>query len=107
MKQKLCGLDLVTMVFLSLLLSCSGKPFDSYKIQIGTFHQTIVETGELAAVETKSFILPRYGEYWYEMKIIGLLDHGTEVKAGDSIIQLDPSQVKKVIIDLEGRLETE
>jgi len=35
------------------------------------------------------------------------LDHGTEVKAGDSIIQLDPSEVKKVIIDLEGQLETE
>jgi multidrug efflux pump subunit AcrA (membrane-fusion protein) len=89
------------------LVSCSGNPFDSYKIQKGTFHQTIVESGELAAVETKAFILPRYGDYWYEMKIIGLLEHGTEVKAGDSVIQLDPTEVKKVIIDLEAQLETE
>lgn len=90
-----------------LMAACSGNPFDSYKIQKGTFHQTIIESGELAAVETKAFVLPRYGDYWYEMKIIGLLDHGTEVKAGDSVIQLDPSEVKKVIIELESQLETE
>lgn len=92
---------------LLFLTSCMGDSLDSYKIQKGTFHKTIIESGELAAVETKAFILPRYGDYWYEMKIIGLLDHGTEVKAGDSIIQLDPSEVKKVIISLESQLETE
>lgn len=100
----LVGSGLILSLFLA---ACSGNPFDSYKIQKGTFHQTIIESGELAAIDTKAFILPRYGDYWYEMKIIGLLDHGTEVKAGDSVIQLDPSEVKKVIIELEGQLETE
>ena len=95
------------LVLISVLAACTGNPFDSYKIQRGTFHQTIIESGELAAIETKAFVLPRYGDYWYEMKIIGLLDHGTEVKAGDSVIQLDPTEVKKVIIELEGQLETE
>ncbi|MCX6307381.1 MAG: hypothetical protein NTY32_00650 [Bacteroidia bacterium] len=99
MKRKLKGLGLLAPVFLSILVSCSGHSFDSYKIQKGTFYQTVIETGELAAVETKAFVMPRYGDYWYEMKIIGLLDHGTEVKAGDSIIQLDPSEVKKVTIE--------
>jgi len=107
MKRKLKGFGLFATVFFSVLVSCSGNPFDSYKIQRGTFNQTVIESGELAAVETKAFTMPRYGDYWYQMKIIGLLDHGTEVKAGDSIIQLDPSEVKKVIIDLEGQLETE
>ncbi len=107
MMQKRTGLGFLAMCILSMLVSCSSNPFDSYKIQRGTFNQTVIESGELAAVNTKAFILPRYGDYWYEMKIIGLLDHGTEVKAGDSIIQLDPSAVKKVIIELEGKLETE
>lgn len=107
MKSRLKSLGGSGLVLSLLLAACSGNPFDSYTIKKGTFHQTIVESGELAAVETKAFILPRYGDYWYEMKIIGLLDHGTEVKAGDSIIQLDPSEVKKVIIELEGQLETE
>ncbi|HET9570047.1 MAG TPA: efflux RND transporter periplasmic adaptor subunit [Bacteroidales bacterium] len=107
MKRSIIRLGLLAPAILSLMVSCSGNPLDSYKINKGTFHQTVIETGELAAVETKAFILPRYGNYWYQMKIIGILDHGTEVKVGDSIIQLDPTDVKKVIIDLEGQLETE
>ena len=107
MKRKLKGLGLLAPALISLMVACSGNPLDSYKINKGTFHQTVIETGELAAVETKAFVMPRYGDYWYQMKIIGILDHGTEVKAGDSIIQLDPTEVKKVIIDLEGQLETE
>lgn len=67
----------------------------------------IVETGELAAIDTRSFVMPRYGNYWYQMKIIGILKHGTIVKAGDSIIQLDPSQIKKAIIDRESEYETQ
>jgi len=107
MKWKLVRFGLLAPAIVSMLASCSGKPLDSYQIKIGTFNQTVVETGELAAVETKNFVMPRFGNHWYQMKIIGLLDHGTQVNAGDSIIQLDPSEVKKTIIDLESRLETE
>jgi multidrug resistance efflux pump len=67
----------------------------------------IIETGELAAVDSRSFVLQRYGRRWYEMKVIGLLKHGSIVKAGDSIIQLDPTEIKKRIIDLEGELESQ
>jgi HlyD family secretion protein len=94
-------------VFLSVLVSCKDVQVKTYEIKKGSFRQTIVETGELAAIDTRSFVMPRYGRYWYEMKIIGLLDHGTVVKAGDSIIQLDPTEVKKTIIELQDDLETE
>lgn len=67
----------------------------------------IVETGELAAIDSRSFVMQRYGRNWYQMKIIGLLKHGSEVKAGDSIIQLDPTEIKKYIIDRESDLETQ
>jgi len=67
----------------------------------------IVETGELAAVDSRSFVLLRYGRHWYQMKIIGLLKHGTAVKAGDSLIQLDPTEIKKYIIERESELETQ
>lgn len=69
--------------------------------------QTIVETGELAAVNSKSFVLPRYGRYWYQMRVIGLLEHGAIVNPGDSIIQLDPTEIQKFIVDRESNLETE
>lgn len=69
--------------------------------------KSIVETGELAAVNSKAFVLQRYGRRWYEMRVIGVLEHGALVEAGDSIIQLDPSDINKFIIEQESRLETE
>jgi multidrug resistance efflux pump len=67
----------------------------------------VVETGELAAIDSRSFVMPRYGRHWYQMKIIGILKHGTEVKKGDSVIQLDPTEIKKYIIERESQLETQ
>ncbi len=41
----------------------------------------IVETGELAAVNSRSVVVNRYGRQWYQMKIVGgLLNHGEIVK---------------------------
>ena len=66
----------------------------------------IIETGELAAVNSLSFVLSSYGHYW-QMRVIGILEHGTIVNPGDSIIQLDPTDIQKSIIDRESNLETE
>ena len=77
---------------------------DAAKSSRGT---TIIETGELAAVYSKSFPLPRYGRQWYEMRVIGILEHGAIVHAGDSIIQLDPTEVQRFIINRETDLETQ
>ncbi|MDD3080267.1 MAG: efflux RND transporter periplasmic adaptor subunit [Paludibacter sp.] len=67
----------------------------------------IIETGELKAVDVRAFVLKRYGRYWYRMKIIGLCKQGEIVHSGDSIIQLDPSEIKKYIVDVESDLETQ
>ncbi len=69
--------------------------------------RTIVETGELAAINSVSFVIPRYGRHWYEMKIIGLLNHGTIVEQGDSVAQLDPAAINKYILDRESNMETQ
>lgn len=67
----------------------------------------IIETGELAAVNSRSFVMPRFGRNWYEMRIVGLLEHGSIVNVGDSIIQLDPSEIKRYIIERETNYETQ
>lgn len=102
-KKYLSALAIIVFIF----SSCSKETSSYPEIRRGDFLQTITETGELAAVNAKSFVLPRFGRFWYEMKIIGLLDHGTRVEAGDSIIQLDPTEIKKFIIDRENELETQ
>ena len=67
----------------------------------------VIETGTLEAINNKLFILPRYSMWWYEMRIIGLAENGTMVNEGDSIIQIDPSEVNKNIIDRETNLENQ
>ena len=98
---------LTSVLIVFLLSSCNEISSSGYQIEEGDFTQTITETGELAAVNAKTFVLPRYGRHWWEMKIIGLLDHGSTVEAGDSLLQLDPTEIKKFIIDRENQLETQ
>ncbi|MDR1221772.1 MAG: efflux RND transporter periplasmic adaptor subunit [Tannerella sp.] len=96
---------LLTFALACLAVACgSGDSDDAKKAAEG---KNIVETGELAAINTRSFVLTRFGRYWYEMRIIGILEHGAIVNAGDSIIQLDPTEVKRFIIERESSLETE
>ena len=95
------------MLFLIAIFCFSCGKNDSKEDKKGIKQGNIVETGELAAIKSLSFVLPRYGMYWYQMRVIGILEHGEIVNAGDSIIQIDPTEIKKFIIEKEGNLETE
>lgn len=105
--RKLISKGFLLAILTVLIVSCSEEIGSPNKIKKGDFIVSIVETGELAAVQTKSFIMPRFGRYWYEMKIVGILEHGEKVEAGDSIIQLDQSEITKFVLDRETRLETQ
>lgn len=105
MKKNKTLLILLPVFLIFLNISCGGESEEERQKRLrGT---SIIETGELAAIDSRSFPLARYGRQFWEMKIIGLQEHGAIVKAGDSIIQLDPADVKKMIIDWETNLETE
>lgn len=106
MKSIFSKIVLMAVLIISVV-GCSDDEGSPYRIKKGDLTVSIMETGELAAVNTRSFILPRYGRYWYRMKVIGLLEHGAKVEAGDSVIQLDPSEITKFILDRETRLETQ
>ena len=98
----------ILFLFFSTLFfyfSCSNKSGSGSDAGKSSKGAVIIETGELAAVYTKSFVLSGFG-YW-QMRVIGILEHGTLVNAGDSIIQLDPTEIQKRIINRETDLETE
>ena len=90
----------------ALPFSCkkSSEPESGRRSSDGT---VIVETGELAAVNSRSVVVSRYGRQWYQMKIVGLLNHGEIVKKGDSIAQLDPADINRYILESESNLETQ
>ncbi|MDR3060923.1 MAG: efflux RND transporter periplasmic adaptor subunit [Dysgonamonadaceae bacterium] len=91
----------------SFFVSCGSKEKGKENTGESASGKTVIETGELAAVNSKAFVLQRYGRFWYEMKVIGIIEHGAIVSEGDSVMQLDPTDIKKYIIDRESQLETE
>jgi HlyD family secretion protein len=107
MKKRHFYRNLLIIGILTSVVACSGNNKADETTVKDKSGKRIVETGELAAIDSRSFILPRFGRYWYQMKIIGLIKHGSIVKAGDSIIQLDGSDIKKFIINKETELETQ
>ena len=94
-----------SLLALPLLLACQGNTLDTVQ-ESKPEKRTIVETGELSAVSTKAFVLPRFGRFG-SFRIIGLAEHGKVVHVGDSVIQLDPADVTKYIVDRETALESQ
>ena len=92
-------------LLLPLLVACKEGTYSDGNASKET-QRTIVETGELSAVRTKAFVLPRFGRFG-SFRIIGLAEHGKVVHESDSVIQLDPTDVTKYIIDRETALESQ
>jgi HlyD family secretion protein len=98
----------INSILLLVLISTScGDSGVFREREAPTVQVRIVETGELAAINTRAFVVDRYGRRWNNFKITGLLTHGTPVKAGDSVIQLDPSSIQQYIISRESDLENQ
>jgi len=100
-------LSIINCLLVFFFVSCGGSNDDSWSERKSAGGTTIIESGTLEAVNNKLFLLPRYSMHWFEMRIIGLADHGKMVNEGDSIIQIDPSEVNKAILDRETNLETQ
>ena len=94
-------------VLFLFLVSCGSRTEKGVNGENVSGGKTIIESGTLEAINNKVFTLPRYSMYWYEMRIIGILEHGKMVNEGDSIIQIDPSEVNKMIVSRETDLETQ
>jgi multidrug efflux pump subunit AcrA (membrane-fusion protein) len=96
----------LTVLFI-LPLSCK-KQESGYTILKGPFRQSVIETGELKAVNSFTLTMPKINSiYGYNFKIVGLAEHGKNVYKGDPVIKVDPSSVQKYIIEKKESLENE
>jgi len=96
----------VLLIFV-FLVSCGTRSDSDAGVRGSSGGKTIIESGTLEAINNQLFILPRYSMYWFDMRIIGILEHGAMVNEGDSIIQMDPSEVNRFIVERETNLETQ
>ena len=99
---------LLIPVLVILLVSCGKNNRNVSTVMTGSFRQSVIETGELQAINASYITMPSISwQYGYQFKIIGLAEHGKIVHKGDSIIKLDPASVYKFILEGEDKLENE
>jgi HlyD family secretion protein len=105
--KKLTPFLLMAGLFL-LAISCNRKNDSGYSVMKGPFRRSVIETGELQAVNASFISMPQINYiYGYNFKITGLAEHGKSVHKGDKVIQVDPSSVQKYIIERRESLENE
>jgi multidrug efflux pump subunit AcrA (membrane-fusion protein) len=106
LKKRFIPFLFLTVLFI-LPLSCK-KQESGYTILKGPFRQSVIETGELKAVNSFTLTMPKINSiYGYNFKIVGLAEHGKNVYKGDPVIKVDPSSVQKYIIEKKESLENE
>lgn len=101
-------LYVLTATLTLIIIDCKRDQGSRYSVIKGPFRQSVIETGELQAVNASFLSMPRINFiYGYNFKIIGLAEHGKNVHKGDTVIRVDPSQVQKFIIERSESLENE
>jgi len=91
-----------------LLVACREKQTQEIPVSVvkqGTIYLDIYETGEVQAIQSTNILTPDVSWRYGSLKIAQLVDDGSEVKAGDTLVVFDPTDVRKAIIDAESRLE--
>lgn len=98
------------LIILSLvaLISCQSK--NNFEIPLtqvkkGTFTEEITEEGTIRAVKNTSITTPKISYRYGNMKISSIVEDGTEVNEGDTLVVFNPAELKKAIIDIEQQLE--
>lgn len=105
-KNKLSLLTLV--ILLPYIISCRSNSGSDYEVLRGPFIQSVIETGELQAVNSSVMTMPRINSiYGYNLKIVEMAEHGKNVRKADPVFRVDPSTVQKYIIEKRESLENE
>lgn len=104
---KLYSRHFLFIALISMLTACTREKAADVpvgKVVKGTFYLEIVEEGEVEAVRSTNVISPNISWRYGNLKITQIIKDGKEVKAGDTLIVFDPSEVKKGVVEAEGRL---
>lgn len=102
----LAGLAL-PLVCLLLCVSCKKKTEEAIPeavVSHGTFLVDVWEEGEVEALNSIHIEAPEIAWRFGGLKISRIVADGSDVKAGDTVVVFDPSEVNKAILDHQDRL---
>ena len=96
------------LIPLLFLMACGEKTKNEIpvaQVRQGTFYLDIFEEGEINATRSINITSPNISWRYGMLKITQLVDDGSEVEAGDTLVVFDPSEVRKAIVDSEASVE--
>jgi len=98
------------IIILSILAVVSCKRDDATDVPLGevkrgTFYIDLYEEGEIEATRSVQINSPNISWRYGMLKITSLVEDGSQVQAGDTVVIFDPSEVQKAIVDSEAELE--
>lgn len=96
------------LIFFILFVGCNSdknSDIQTYKMKKGKFYIDIVETGEINATRSLNISSPALSWRFGVLKINNLVNDGSNVKKGDTLILFDPSEIYKAKIDANAELE--
>lgn len=96
---------LLCLIFLSTCGKKETQQIPTGNVMKGTLFLDLYEEGEIEAIQSTNIIAPRISWRYGNLKITEMVKDGQEVKAGDTLIVFDPSEVLKGIVDAESSLE--
>jgi len=98
----------ILLLTATLLSACDKKEKQEIPVSKaikGTFYLDVVESGEVQAIHSINITAPAISWRYGALKITQILKDGKEVKAGDTVVVFDPSEIKKAIVEAESRLQ--
>ncbi len=93
---------LVVLAILLMIPSDSAANIPTFTVKKDKFLVTVTESGELRAKNSVSISSPRIRG---QIKIVYLIPEGTYVKAGDAVVQFDPTEALTNLKEAESKLE--
>ena len=100
-------LFVILLLLISMMGACgknTAGQVPEAKVEQGTFYIDVYEEGEIEAINSINISSPNIPWRFGNLKIANIVIDGTEVKAGDTLVTFDPSEVRKAILDYEDRL---
>jgi HlyD family secretion protein len=102
----------ITTVFFIAILCLSGcnrnSGYQSNKVKEGEFKESVTESGDLQAINSKVITMPFLGwKYGWRWQIINLENHGAMIHKGDIVVKIDASPVLKILEQETNKLELE
>lgn len=97
----------IVLIFFVCFGCSSNNDGDSntYIVKKGVFNIEIVESGELNATQALNISSPPLSWQFGALKINNIIDDGSLVKSGDTLVLFDPSEIYKVKLDAQAELE--